>query len=54
MTDEARRLGLRWFEEVWNKKRREAIGEMFAPDGVLHEGGRDTVGPRGTMSPTND
>ena len=28
----------RWFEEVWNKGRAEAIDEMFAEDGI-----RDTV-----------
>ena len=26
----------RWFEEVWNKGREEAIDEMFAEDGVAH------------------
>ena len=26
----------RWFEEVWNKGRAEAIDEMFAEDGVAH------------------
>ena len=26
----------RWFEEVWNKGRAEAIDELFAPDGVGH------------------
>jgi len=26
----------RWFDEVWNKGRGEAIDEMFAPDGVAH------------------
>ncbi|MDT7604918.1 MAG: hypothetical protein QOF61_2915 [Acidobacteriota bacterium] len=26
----------RWFEEVWNKGREEAIDEMFAADGVAH------------------
>ena len=26
----------RWFEEVWNKRREEAIDEMFAEDGVAH------------------
>lgn len=37
-------LGRRWFEEIWNKKRREAIDEMMHPGAVLHEGGVDTVG----------
>ncbi len=26
----------RWFEEVWNKGRSDAIDEMFAVDGVAH------------------
>ena len=26
----------RWFEEVWNKGRTDAIAEMFAADGVAH------------------
>ena len=34
----------RWFEEVWNKKRREAIEEMMQPDAVLHERGEDKRG----------
>ena len=26
----------RWFEEVWNKGREEAIDELFAEDGIAH------------------
>jgi steroid delta-isomerase-like uncharacterized protein len=26
----------RWFEEVWNEGREEAIDEMFAEDGIAH------------------
>lgn len=26
----------RWFEELWNKGRAEAIDQMFAPDGIAH------------------
>lgn len=47
MTQNERELGRRWFEEVWNKGRRDAIAEMLAPDGVLHEGELDAVGPEG-------
>jgi|SRR5579871_4153464 len=32
-----------WFEEVWNKKQREKITELFAPEGVAHG-----MGPNGT------
>jgi predicted SnoaL-like aldol condensation-catalyzing enzyme len=35
----------RWFEEVWNKSRREAIDEMFPEDGVLHDGRKEYRGP---------
>ena len=47
MTDTERNLGKRWFEEVWNQQRREAVAEILAPDAVLHEGGVDSVGPEG-------
>lgn len=40
-------LGMGWFEEVWNKGRREAIAEMLVPDAVIHDGGMDTTGPDG-------
>jgi steroid delta-isomerase-like uncharacterized protein len=26
----------RWFDEVWNKGRAEAVAEMFAADGIAH------------------
>ncbi len=47
MTDTERNLGARWFQEVWNKGRRDAIAEMLAPHGVIHDGGVDSVGPEG-------
>ena len=31
-------LVLRWFEEVWNQSRREAIFELLAADCVIHDG----------------
>ena len=41
----------RWFEEVWNKGREEAIDEMFAEDGIAHgladETGATLRGPAG-------
>jgi steroid delta-isomerase-like uncharacterized protein len=40
-------LIIRWFEEVWNKGRREAIDEMLPPDFVVHEGDLNTKGPEG-------
>jgi steroid delta-isomerase-like uncharacterized protein len=36
MSEENKALVRRWFEEVWNKGRAEAIDEMFAEDGVAH------------------
>ena len=41
MSEDNKQVVRRWFEEVWNKGRAEAIDEMFAADGVAHglEGG---------------
>ncbi|HEX8096423.1 MAG TPA: ester cyclase [Pyrinomonadaceae bacterium] len=36
MSEENRALIRRWFEEVWNKGRADAIDEMFAADGIAH------------------
>jgi steroid delta-isomerase-like uncharacterized protein len=47
MAETERNLGRRWFEEVWNRGRREAIPEMLAPDGVIHDGPTDSTGPEG-------
>ena len=41
----------RWFEEVWNKGREEAIDEMFADEGIARrladENGQELRGPTG-------
>ncbi len=41
----------RWFEEVWNKGREEAVDEMFADDGVANglvdDAGQPLRGPEG-------
>jgi predicted SnoaL-like aldol condensation-catalyzing enzyme len=29
---------VRWFEEVWTQGRRETINELYAENGVLHDG----------------
>ena len=50
MSNENVALIYRWFEEVWNKGRAEAIDEMFAADGIAHglgEAGIDVQGPAG-------
>jgi steroid delta-isomerase-like uncharacterized protein len=36
MSEENRALVHRWFEEVWNKGREEAIDELFAEDGIAY------------------
>lgn len=49
MSTESQDLIRRWFEEVWNKGREDAIDEMFAADGVAHglteEGDKTMRGP---------
>ena len=40
-------LAVRWYEEVWNKGRREAIAEMMDAKCVLHDGATDSVGIAG-------
>ena len=35
----------RWFEEVWNKGRPDAIPEMFAQDGIAHGLSDDAANP---------
>lgn len=35
----------RWFEEVWNKGRADAIPEMFAADGIAHGLSDDAAKP---------
>ena len=43
--DENKALIRRWFEEVWNKGRADAIPEMFAADGVAHGLSDDAANP---------
>ena len=49
MSEANKELIRRWFEEVWNRGRAEAIDEMFAEEGVAHDlgetGGRALRGP---------
>ncbi len=51
MSEENKAVLRRWFEEVWNKGREEAIDELFAEDGVAHglagDGGGKLRGPEG-------
>ena len=45
MSAENKALVRRWFEEVWNKGRTDAIDEMFADDGVAHGLTPGPIGP---------
>ena len=45
MSKENEALVRRWFEEVWNKGRAEAIDEMFAEEGVAHGLADETGAP---------
>ncbi|HUQ30675.1 MAG TPA: ester cyclase [Pyrinomonadaceae bacterium] len=49
MRSESMEVVHRWFEEVWNKGREEAIDEMLAENGIAHglvdENGKELQGP---------
>jgi steroid delta-isomerase-like uncharacterized protein len=45
MYDENRALIHRWFEEVWNKGREDAIDEMFAEEGIANGLADETDAP---------
>lgn len=51
MTDDNAALIRRWFDEVWNKGREEAIDELFGEEGIAHgladETGQTLRGPSG-------
>lgn len=47
MAQSLEELARRWFDQVWNRTRREAIAELMAPGAVLHEAGNDSIGPEG-------
>ena len=51
MSEENKALIRRWFDEVWNKGRADAIDEMFADDGIAHglseDPGEPLRGPTG-------
>jgi predicted ester cyclase len=38
-------LARRWFEEVWNSRREEAVDALLAPDALAHTEGGDLRGP---------
>ena len=43
--EQNKHLIVRWFEEVWNQGRREAIHELMDPSCVLHDGPIIIKGP---------
>jgi len=45
MSEENKRLLYRWFEEVWNKGRADAIEEMFDDNGIAHGLSDDPANP---------
>jgi steroid delta-isomerase-like uncharacterized protein len=51
MADQNETLLHRWFEEVWNKGRADAIDQMFASEGIAHgltdQNGNELRGPEG-------
>jgi steroid delta-isomerase-like uncharacterized protein len=47
MSTENKVLVRRWFEEVWNKGRTEAIDELQTDRTVVHGLGEDLIGPSG-------
>jgi steroid delta-isomerase-like uncharacterized protein len=47
MSEANKQLAQLWFEEVWNKGRREAIRELLAPDAVVYDAGDAVRGAEG-------
>src|ERR1700730_10104446 len=47
MSEANKELAQLWFEEVWNKGRREAIRELLAPDAVVYDAGEAVRGAEG-------
>jgi hypothetical protein len=45
MSEENKTLIRRWFDEVWNKGRADAIDEMFAANGIAHGLSDDSESP---------
>jgi steroid delta-isomerase-like uncharacterized protein len=45
MSEQNKALIRRWFEEVWNHGRADAISEMLAPDAIVHGLSDDAAKP---------
>jgi steroid delta-isomerase-like uncharacterized protein len=50
MSEANKAFAAQWFEKVWNQGRRDAIAEMLAPDGVIHDGNETVKGLDGFYS----
>jgi steroid delta-isomerase-like uncharacterized protein len=46
MADYQKEMLVRWFKEVWNDGRAEAIDEMLPASCVIHDGDHSITGPR--------
>ena len=46
MSADHKNLVRRWFEQVWNQGRADAVDEMMAPDATAHGLGPDLRGPK--------
>ena len=47
MSEANKELAKLWFDEVWNKGRREAIRELLATDAIIYDGGTTVKGTEG-------
>ncbi len=45
VTEQNKRLVIRWFDEVWNHGRRETIFELLLDSSILHDGAQQYRGP---------
>ncbi|HKG60787.1 MAG TPA: ester cyclase [Pyrinomonadaceae bacterium] len=45
MSEENKQLIRRWFEEVWNNGRAEALDDMFDENGIAHGSSDDPANP---------
>ena len=43
--EQNKQIMVRWFEEIWNQGKRETIHELFAEQGILHDGSATFHGP---------
>ena len=45
MMEDNKRLVQRWFDEVWNRGREDAVDQLMAPDALVHGLGEAIRGP---------